>query len=51
MPRFVVILSRETSITLNAIDEQDAQDKAEARLNKKNCAWVAADCYPVAKGK
>jgi hypothetical protein len=51
MPRFKVILTTEKHITLNAIDEDDAQTKAEARVNKNNNKWVAADCYPVAKGK
>ena len=51
MPRFMVIVQTEKIITLNAIDEEDALEKAEARVNKNNNKWTAEQAYPVAKGK
>ena len=51
MPRFVVQLSTYKMITVNAIDEEDANDKAEKRMNKTNNKWVVDIVYPVAKGK
>ena len=51
MPRFEVLLSTYKTITVNAIDEEDASNKAEKRLNKTNNKWVADNVYPVAKGK
>ena len=51
MPRFVVHLSTYKTITVNAIDEEDANDKAEKRMNKTNNQWVVDDVYPVTEGK
>ena len=50
VPRFRVILMTEKSITLNAIDEEDALEKAEARLNNRNNAWTAEQAYRLTKG-
>jgi len=41
----------EKIITINALDEEDALEKAEARINKNNNKWTAEQAYPVAKGK
>jgi hypothetical protein len=51
MPRYQVILATEKMITINAIDEEAALEKAEARVNKNNNKWTAEQAYPVAKGK
>jgi len=42
---YVVQLSKETTIRVFAEDSEEAQHKAEAKLNKRNFSWVTNAVY------
>lgn len=42
---YVVQLSKETTIRVFAEDSEEAQDKAEAKLNKRNSLWMVTAAY------
>jgi hypothetical protein len=41
MPKYHVVLSTTKTVVITAIDEQDAIDKAEEKVNKTNNKWTA----------
>ena len=42
---YVVSLSQEKTVRVFAEDSDEAQTKAEAKLNKRNLAWVVNAAY------
>ena len=42
---YVVNLSQEKTVRVFAEDSEDARTKAEAKLNKRNLAWVTNAAY------
>jgi len=42
---YVVQLSKETTIRVFAEDSEEAQHKAEAKLNKRNSLWMVTAAY------
>jgi hypothetical protein len=45
MPKYHVILTTSKTVVVTAIDEQDAIDKAEAKVNKTNDKWTAETAW------
>lgn len=41
MPKYDVILTTSKTIQVIAIDEEEAIEKAEAKVNKRNHKWTA----------
>jgi len=42
---YVVQLSKERTIRVFAEDSEEAQDKAEAKVNKRNSLWMVTAAY------
>jgi len=45
MPIYRVTMETMKIVEVNAIDEGDARDKAEAKVNKKNNKWTAEQAW------
>jgi len=45
MPKYVVTMETMKFVEVNAIDEEDALEKAEAKVNKRNDKWTAESAW------
>ena len=45
MKTYTVTLSTEKTVKVKAQDEDDAKNKAEAKVNKRNDKWMANDAW------
>ena len=45
MPKYHVVLTTTKSVEVTAINEEDALEKAEAKVNKTNNKWMAETAW------